>query len=67
MEAWQLALLAWYGLNLLFGLVGAGLGAAKRPPAEPAAVIAEAPEPAQPQEAWVFTMTEPGDAWMVRR
>lgn len=68
MEAWQLALIAWYGLSLLVGLVGAGIEAAKRPPAEPAAIaiIAEEPTHARPDETWAFTIPEPGEAWMVR-
>ena len=66
MEAWQLALLAWYGLNLLVGLVGAGVEVAKRSPVEPAAILAEEPMIERPLEIWAFTMPEPGEAWMVR-
>lgn len=66
MEAWKLALLAYYGLGLLITLITAGVEAAKRPAAEPVALVAEEPMIERPQEAWAFTMPEPGDAWMAR-
>ncbi len=66
MEAWKLALLAWYGLNLLVGLVGAGIEAAKRSPADPPALITEEVMIERPQETWAFTLPEPDAHWMVR-
>lgn len=70
MEAWQLALLAWYGLNLLIGLVAGGVALAK--PAEAAKMCYQqlAPEggPAVcPRDFTAFTMPEPDDHFMVRR
>jgi len=66
MEAWKLALLAYYGLGLLITLITAGVEAAKRPASESAAIIAEETMIERPQETWAFTLPEPDEHWMVR-
>lgn len=67
MDAFQLAWVAYHGLLLLIGLVAAGIEVAKRPAAEPAAIVYEEREASRPDETWRFTIPEPGEHWMVRR
>ncbi len=67
MEAWKLALFAWYGLNLLAGLVGAGIEAARRSRAGPATLATEEVMIERPQETWVFSIPDLDDHWAVRR
>jgi hypothetical protein len=68
MGALQLVLIAWQGLQLLFGLVGVGVEVSRRPAAEVPAVVgadASAFVPV-PDATWQFSILEPGESWMVR-